>query len=120
MPYRPLSPLDEWSSRTCLKHKQPICAIRRCEPKPENPMPSKRKKKKSNALRSKQTKASPRPSRSRVRGAKKVALVNKGTPLTYEKIKTLVASNSKSAGLSNECVIAVCWKESSFDPSAQS
>jgi hypothetical protein len=40
-------------------------------------------------------------------------------PLTFDQIKTLVSANIKSSAFTNECVIAVCWKESSFDPNAQ-
>jgi hypothetical protein len=40
--------------------------------------------------------------------------------LTFDQMKTLVANNKKSPAFTDECVIAVCWKESSFDPSAQS
>ena len=40
--------------------------------------------------------------------------------LTFDQVKTLVANNKKSPAFTDECVIAVCWKESSFDPAAQS
>jgi hypothetical protein len=39
--------------------------------------------------------------------------------LTFDQVKSLVASNKHSAAFTDECVIAVCWKESSFNPSAQ-
>jgi hypothetical protein len=41
-------------------------------------------------------------------------------PLTFDQMKTLVSANIRSSAFTNECVIAVCWKESSFDPNAQS
>jgi hypothetical protein len=44
----------------------------------------------------------------------------KSMNLTFDQVKTLVANNKKSPAFTDECVIAVCWKESSFDPSAQS
>jgi hypothetical protein len=40
--------------------------------------------------------------------------------LTFDQVKTLVAANKKTMAFTDECVIAVCWKESSFDPDAQS
>jgi hypothetical protein len=40
--------------------------------------------------------------------------------LTFDQVKNLVQANKKSAGFTDECVISVCWKESSFNPSAQS
>jgi hypothetical protein len=43
-----------------------------------------------------------------------------GNALTFDKVQALVKVNKKSPGFTDECVIAVCWKESSFDPSAQS
>jgi hypothetical protein len=46
---------------------------------------------------------------------------NKRAPrLSFDEVKNLVAKNNKSAAFTNECMIAVCWKESSFDPAAQS
>lgn len=39
--------------------------------------------------------------------------------LTFEEIKTLAAANNLS-GQSNEMIICMCWKESNFDPKAQS
>jgi hypothetical protein len=40
--------------------------------------------------------------------------------LTFNQMKTLVSANKKADAFTEECVIAVCWKESSFDPNAQS
>ena len=33
-------------------------------------------------------------------------------------LQKLVAANKKAAAFTNECVVAMCWKESSFDPNA--
>lgn len=38
--------------------------------------------------------------------------------LTYDQVKTLVAANNKSVNFSNELVLSVAWKESSFDEKA--
>lgn len=38
-------------------------------------------------------------------------------PLTFDNVKRLVQKNKKSTAFTDECVISVCWKESSFDPS---
>src|SRR5436853_363503 len=40
------------------------------------------------------------------------------TALPYDKVKDLVTTNNVS-DLSDELIIAVCWKESSFDPGAK-
>jgi hypothetical protein len=40
--------------------------------------------------------------------------------LTLDQIKPIVSANKKSAAFTDECIIAVCWKESSFDPTVQS
>lgn len=40
--------------------------------------------------------------------------------LIFDQVKDLVPGNNRSGAFTDECVIAVCWKESSFDPSAQS
>lgn len=41
-------------------------------------------------------------------------------PLNFDQVRQFVSQNNKSSSISNECIIAVCWKESSFDPYAQS
>ena len=38
--------------------------------------------------------------------------------LTYDQVKTLVATNNKAEHFSNELVLSVAWKESSFDETA--
>lgn len=40
--------------------------------------------------------------------------------MTYDEVTALVAANNKSTSFSNQLVVAICWKESSFDPSAHS
>jgi soluble lytic murein transglycosylase-like protein len=40
--------------------------------------------------------------------------------LPFDDVKALVRAHKKSPAFTDECVIAICWKESSFDPSAQS
>jgi hypothetical protein len=50
---------------------------------------------------------------------KKVMSRAKGR-LTFDDVKALVKAHKKSPALTDECVIAVCWKESSFDPSSHS
>ncbi|HVJ44290.1 MAG TPA: transglycosylase SLT domain-containing protein [Dongiaceae bacterium] len=40
------------------------------------------------------------------------------TKLTYDQVKTLVANNNKADNFSNELVLSVAWKESSFDETA--
>ena len=39
--------------------------------------------------------------------------------LSFDQMQALVKANKKSPAFTDECIIAVCWKESSFDPSAQ-
>jgi hypothetical protein len=41
-------------------------------------------------------------------------------PLGFDQVKQLVQQNKKSLAFTDECVIAICWKESSFDPSQAS
>jgi hypothetical protein len=40
------------------------------------------------------------------------------TKLTYDQVKVLVAKNNKANNFSNELVLSVAWKESSFDEAA--
>jgi len=40
--------------------------------------------------------------------------------LSFNQVQALVKANKKSPAFTDECIIAVCWKESSFNPSAQS
>ena len=78
-------------------------------------------KKKTGLRRRRKTKIAAKATASRSQVRKRIPVArNESAALTYDKVKTLVAENSKSAGLSDQCVIAVCWKESSFDPSAKS
>jgi hypothetical protein len=39
--------------------------------------------------------------------------------LTFDQVKALISTNKRAAAFTDECVIAVCWKESSFNPNAQ-
>jgi membrane-bound lytic murein transglycosylase MltF len=79
----------------------------------------KKKKKKSSGATAHRAKANPKKSsrrvslRNKARSPKAVA-----TGLSFDKVLALVKTNKKSTAFTDECVVAVCWKESSFDPSA--
>jgi len=47
-------------------------------------------------------------------------LMVKAAALSFDEMKALVGTNSRTLAYSDECVIAVCWKESSFIPDATS
>lgn len=40
--------------------------------------------------------------------------------LTFDQIKQLVSANKQGTVFTDECIVAVCWKESTFNPDARS
>ena len=81
----------------------------------------KKTKKKSSGATAHGAKANPKKSsrqvslRNKLRSPKAVT-----AGLPFDKVLALVKANKKSIAFTDECVTAVCWKESSFDPSATS
>jgi len=80
----------------------------------------KRKPTRAKARDGKRKKSPVRKSSKRSAKLKAPSVIAAGNALTFDKVQALVKVNKRSPGFTDECVIAVCWKESSFDPSAQS